>query len=146
MPPHRVGILRRFGLKTGIHFAHFSLESQRKLFPDSQRRKSKEHKLKHLLKAQASFIICFHSGNLLERLSPFYTSPMQGTNIFFFKKRTLPTLIFWGSFTFSLLNLLSNRLLYPYCLPALTQTLTFKLKLLVMRLSMTAVSKLNLLT
>ena len=28
MPPHRVGILRRFGLKTGIHFAHFSLESQ----------------------------------------------------------------------------------------------------------------------
>ena len=29
MPPHRVGILRRFGLKTGIHFAHFSLESQR---------------------------------------------------------------------------------------------------------------------
>ena len=29
MPPHRVGILRRFGLKTGMHFAHFSLESQR---------------------------------------------------------------------------------------------------------------------
>ena len=28
MPPHRVGILRRFGLKTGIHFAQFSLESQ----------------------------------------------------------------------------------------------------------------------
>ena len=25
--PHRVGILRRFGLETGIHFAHFGLES-----------------------------------------------------------------------------------------------------------------------
>ena len=27
MPPHRVGFLRRFGLQTGIHFAHFGLES-----------------------------------------------------------------------------------------------------------------------
>ena len=27
MPPHRVGFLRRFGLKTGIRFAHFGLES-----------------------------------------------------------------------------------------------------------------------
>ena len=27
MPPHRVGFLRRLGLKTGIHFAHFGLES-----------------------------------------------------------------------------------------------------------------------
>ena len=27
MQPHRVGFLRRFGLKTGIHFAHFGLES-----------------------------------------------------------------------------------------------------------------------
>ena len=27
MPPHRVGFLRCFGLKTGIHFAHFGLES-----------------------------------------------------------------------------------------------------------------------
>ena len=27
LPPHRVGFLRRFGLKTGIHFAHFGLES-----------------------------------------------------------------------------------------------------------------------
>ena len=26
VPPHRVGFLRRFRLKTGIHFAHFSLE------------------------------------------------------------------------------------------------------------------------
>ena len=26
VPPHRVGFLRRFGLKTGIHFAHFGLE------------------------------------------------------------------------------------------------------------------------
>ena len=25
--PHRVGFLRRFGLKTGIHCAHFGLES-----------------------------------------------------------------------------------------------------------------------
>ena len=25
--PHRVGFLRRFGLKTGIQFAHFGLES-----------------------------------------------------------------------------------------------------------------------
>ena len=25
--PHRVGLLRRFGLKTGQHFAHFGLES-----------------------------------------------------------------------------------------------------------------------
>ena len=25
--PHRVGFLCRFGLKTGIHFAHFGLES-----------------------------------------------------------------------------------------------------------------------
>ena len=24
--PHRVGFLHRFGLKTGIHFAHFGLE------------------------------------------------------------------------------------------------------------------------
>ena len=27
MPPHRVGFLRRLGVKTGIHFAHFGLES-----------------------------------------------------------------------------------------------------------------------
>ena len=27
LPPHRVGFLRRFGLTTGIHFAHFGLES-----------------------------------------------------------------------------------------------------------------------
>ena len=27
VPPHRVGFLLRFGLKTGIHFVHFSLES-----------------------------------------------------------------------------------------------------------------------
>ena len=26
MPPHRVGCLGRFVLKTGIHFAHFGLE------------------------------------------------------------------------------------------------------------------------
>ena len=25
--PHRVEFLRRFGLKTGIHFAHFGMES-----------------------------------------------------------------------------------------------------------------------
>ena len=27
MPPHGVGVLRRFGLKTGIHVAQFGLES-----------------------------------------------------------------------------------------------------------------------
>ena len=27
VPPHRVGFLRCFGLKTGLHFAHFGLES-----------------------------------------------------------------------------------------------------------------------
>ena len=27
VPPHWLGFLRRFGLKTGIHFAHFCLES-----------------------------------------------------------------------------------------------------------------------
>ena len=27
VPPHRVGFLRRFGLRTGIDFAHFGLES-----------------------------------------------------------------------------------------------------------------------
>ena len=27
MPPHRVGFLRRLGLKTGVHFAHVGLES-----------------------------------------------------------------------------------------------------------------------
>ena len=27
VPPHRIGFLRRFGLKTGIHFGHFVLES-----------------------------------------------------------------------------------------------------------------------
>ena len=27
VPPNRVGFLRRFGLKTGIHFDHFGLES-----------------------------------------------------------------------------------------------------------------------
>ena len=27
VPPHRVGFLHRFGLETGIHFAHFGLES-----------------------------------------------------------------------------------------------------------------------
>ena len=27
MPPHRVGFFRRLGLKTGIHYAHFGLES-----------------------------------------------------------------------------------------------------------------------
>ena len=26
VPPHRVGFLPRFGLKTGLHFAHFGLE------------------------------------------------------------------------------------------------------------------------
>ena len=27
VPPYRVGFLRRFGLKTSVHFAHFGLES-----------------------------------------------------------------------------------------------------------------------
>ena len=27
VPPQRVGVMARFGLKTGIHFAHFGLES-----------------------------------------------------------------------------------------------------------------------
>ena len=27
VPPHRIGFLRCFGLKTGIHFVHFGLES-----------------------------------------------------------------------------------------------------------------------
>ena len=27
VPLHQVGFLRRFGLKTGIHFAHFGLQS-----------------------------------------------------------------------------------------------------------------------
>ena len=27
VPPHRVGFLQRFGLKKGINFAHFGLES-----------------------------------------------------------------------------------------------------------------------
>ena len=27
MPPHRVGFLRRFGLKTGMRFTHLGLES-----------------------------------------------------------------------------------------------------------------------
>ena len=27
MQPHQVGFLRRFGLKTGMQFAHFGLES-----------------------------------------------------------------------------------------------------------------------
>ena len=27
VPPHRIWFLRRFGLKTGINFAHFGLES-----------------------------------------------------------------------------------------------------------------------
>ena len=27
VPPHRVGFIRRSGLKTGVHFAHFGLES-----------------------------------------------------------------------------------------------------------------------
>ena len=27
LSPHRVGFLRRFGLKTSVHFAHFCLES-----------------------------------------------------------------------------------------------------------------------
>ena len=27
MPPHQVGFLPRFGLKTGIHFANFGLQS-----------------------------------------------------------------------------------------------------------------------
>ena len=27
VPPHRIGFLSCFGLKTGIHFAHFGLES-----------------------------------------------------------------------------------------------------------------------
>ena len=27
VPPHRVRFLRRFSLKTGIHFTHFGLES-----------------------------------------------------------------------------------------------------------------------
>ena len=37
VPLHRVGFLRRFGLTTGIHFAHFGLEwgHERNLFFDS---------------------------------------------------------------------------------------------------------------
>ena len=27
MPPHGVGVLHHFGLKTGIHFVYFGLES-----------------------------------------------------------------------------------------------------------------------
>lgn len=27
VPPHRVELLRRFGLNTGVHFAYFGLES-----------------------------------------------------------------------------------------------------------------------
>ena len=27
LPPHRVGFLGRFGLKTGIHLAHFGLDA-----------------------------------------------------------------------------------------------------------------------
>ena len=27
VPPHQVGFLGRFGLKTGLHFVHFGLES-----------------------------------------------------------------------------------------------------------------------
>ena len=27
VPPHQLGFLHRFGLKMGIHFAHFGLES-----------------------------------------------------------------------------------------------------------------------
>ena len=27
VPPHRVGFLHRFGLKTGVHFSRFGLES-----------------------------------------------------------------------------------------------------------------------
>ena len=26
LPPHRVGFLRRFGMKTSLHFTHFGLE------------------------------------------------------------------------------------------------------------------------
>ena len=32
VPPHQVGFLRRFRLKTGIHFAHFGLESAGMVF------------------------------------------------------------------------------------------------------------------
>ena len=32
VPPHQVGFLRRFRLKTGIHFAHFGLESVAMVF------------------------------------------------------------------------------------------------------------------
>ena len=28
VPPHRIEFLRRFGLKTGIHFVHSGLESE----------------------------------------------------------------------------------------------------------------------
>ena len=28
VPPHRIGFLRRFGLKTGLHFVHSGLESE----------------------------------------------------------------------------------------------------------------------
>ena len=27
VPPRQVGFLRRFGLKTGVHFSHFGMES-----------------------------------------------------------------------------------------------------------------------
>ena len=42
MPPNRVGLLRRFGLKTDIHFAHFGLESGMVLEGTTECMKEKE--------------------------------------------------------------------------------------------------------
>ena len=44
VPLHRVGFLRRFGLTTGIHFAHFGLEwgHERNLFFDSSSKPSEK--------------------------------------------------------------------------------------------------------
>ena len=45
VPLHRVGFLRRFGLATGIHFAHFGLEwgHERNLFFDSSWKPSEKN-------------------------------------------------------------------------------------------------------
>ena len=45
VPPHRVGFLCRFGLKTGIHFADFGLES---VFHSKWERKKERKKEREL--------------------------------------------------------------------------------------------------
>ena len=59
VPPHRVGFLRRFGLKTGINFAYFGLES-------SMVFEGTTELYERLYRFNSKFIVLIRNGSLSE--------------------------------------------------------------------------------